>query len=114
MTISSYTVSVSHLLIVILSREEVFHQSDTVSQLFTQSVQELVSVPAPGGSGEGEQLPASGQGAGGVVRVLGRRRGALQAHVGVGVSAARRGDGSPVVELIQRVGQRFLPCQRQT
>lgn len=97
-----------HLLVVILPRCKVVHQGDPVAQLLTQSVQELVCVPAAGRSREGEQLLTTAQRVG-AATVGGVRRagGALQADVGVGVSAAL------VMDLVHRGGEGLLPGKGQ-
>ncbi len=96
-----------HLLIVVLPRYEVIHQSDPVAQLLAQSVQELVCVPAARRAGEGEQFLAAGQRVGGAIRVLRGGGGAFQADIRVGVHTAL------VVDLIHRRGERLLPGQGQ-
>lgn len=96
-----------HLLIVVLPRYEVVHQSDPVAQLLTQSVQELVCVPAARRAGEGEQLLAAVQCVGTAIRVLRGGRRAFQADVRVRVHAAL------VVDLIHRSGERLFPGKGQ-
>lgn len=96
-----------HLLVVILAGCKVIHQGDPVAQLLAQGVQELVGVSAAGRSREGEQLLTAAQRVGTAVGGMRRAGGALQADVGVGVSAAL------VVDLVHRGGEGLLPGQGQ-
>lgn len=96
-----------HLLIVVLPRHKVIHQSDPVAQLLAQGVQELVRVPAARWAGEGKQLLAAVQRVGAAVWELRGSRGALQADVGVWLHTAL------VVDLIHRSWERLLPGQGQ-
>lgn len=78
-----------------------------MAQLLAQGVQELVGVPAAGRSREGEELLTAAQRVGTAVGGVRRAGGALQADVGVGVSAAL------VVDLVHWGGEGFLPGQGQ-
>lgn len=90
----------SHLLIVVLGREEVVHNGDPVAQLLAQGIQEAVRVPAAWRAGKGEELLPPGEGAERVVRVLGGERGAaVQADVGIGLGAARGREAALRVEV---------------
>lgn len=102
-----YIADFPHLLVVVLPRYEVVHQSDPVAQLLAQSIQELVGVPAARRAREGEEFLTAGQRVGAGVRVLRGVGGAFQADVRVGVHAAL------VVDLIYRSGEGFLPGQGQ-
>lgn len=98
----------AHLLVVILGGEEIIHDGHTVSQLLAESIQEAVGVAAAWRPGEGEELLAPRQRAERVGPVLGGwGRAAVQADVGIGLSAAR-GPQAAVQAVVALLGGQWV------